>query len=171
MAGSKVDAQAFKDNYTNSLIQLGKNPQITPQAEANFGRMPEQDLGEIAGALINTDNRTVELINDGHDRTYITDGNRVNVYQNPAYANPDNTKGHYAPSTVIRPGMSSGVPYEAQQSARRMLNQANTVLSGDKPMLAAPNYMPMAPSQIQDDFFIGGSPRYRKLKSTFGHLR
>ena len=35
------------DDYTNNLIKLGKEPQI--KAEANFGRMPEQDLGEVAG--------------------------------------------------------------------------------------------------------------------------
>ena len=57
MAQSKVAAQAFKDNYVAGLIEAG--------ATAPMPTMPEQDLGEQAGVLIDLQSGYKTAVNDG----------------------------------------------------------------------------------------------------------
>ena len=81
MASSQDRAISLKNNYVAGLIEAG--------ATGPMPTMPEQNLGERAGTLINLDNRTAYSVNDGNPRVVVTDGDRMSVQLSPGpHAHP-----------------------------------------------------------------------------------
>ena len=86
MASSQDKAIALKDSYVDTLLKGG--------VTAPLQGMPEQDMGEQAGMLVDVKGGGLLQVNDNNPKLVIRDGNRMSVIHSPAMANPVNGHGY-----------------------------------------------------------------------------
>ena len=83
-SSAKDKANSLKDSYVAGLIEGG--------ATAPAPTMPEQDLGDQAGMLVDVKGGGLLQVNDNNPKLVIRDGNRMSVVHAPELANP--VRGH-----------------------------------------------------------------------------
>ena len=92
-ASAKEKAYNLKDSYVAGLIEGG--------ATAPAPAMPTQDMGEQASIVVDLQDRTQGMINDGNPQVIITDGHRTKFgsgNENAAY--PLKGQGYNAEKTI-----------------------------------------------------------------------
>ena len=158
MAQSK--AQAFKDDYTKGVMDGAIQQRIADETEMAFGALPEQNLGEQAGVLIDLNRNVMETVNDGNPYTYkskvmvieLINGGREIAY-------PNESKPAGARSDVLT--YPTGTNYE-----RSILDASiDAGHSFAKRGLAPVPQGYYAPNYLSDNLWSGGSSSYRQLKN------
>lgn len=158
MAQSK--AQAFKDDYTKGVMDGAVQQRIADETEMAFGALPETDMGNQAGVLIDLNRNVMETVNDGNPYTYTVKGNGYRAdYGGREIAYPNDSKPAGARSDVLT--YPTGTNYE-----RRVLD--HSIDAGHT--FARRGLAPVpqgyyAPSYLSDNLWSGGSSSYRQLKN------
>ena len=88
MAQSKVDAQAFKDDYTKGVIDGAVQQRIADKTEMAFSSMPEQNLGDQAAIVWDLNRNDMVHMANGDPHTYVVKNGRYHKWHNPGAAYP-----------------------------------------------------------------------------------
>lgn len=127
MASSKDKATALKDNYVAGLIEAG--------ATAPAPTMPEQDMGNTAGMVMDLRNGINYGQNDGNPSLVVTDGNSKVKIPHSKMAFP-NIGGGYGsmsggPMNQETADYAAGILYNPAFSSLRKPTSPRSTTAGD----------------------------------------